>query len=72
MLVAVVNIGMMFAVPPVVVTSDEAAGEFAFAFSAAPLAGVDSLLTAAAAGAASTNADAGKPPTVSASPAFNA
>ena len=75
MFVEVVNSGTAFAVPPVVVTSDEVAGDaeeddadegeadaIAALFTLLPLTG----------GAANTNAEGGNPPTVSASPAFNA
>lgn len=68
MLVAVVNRGIAFTVPPVVVTfNDPASGVEAVAI----------LLSAAIGaplfgGAASTSAEGGNPPIVSASAAFNA
>src|ERR1700693_2029853 len=74
MLVAVVNSGIVFTVPPVVVTSDEVSACAAAAELAAtlPVAFASALPLAATGGAASTNAEARNPPTVSASPAFNA
>ena len=65
MSVPVLNRGMVFTVPPAVVTFE--AGGGAFADEADPLAEETD-----AAGAARTNADGGNPPMVSASPAFSA
>src|SRR5208283_3141782 len=69
MFVAVVYIGIVLAVPPVVVTSLVVAGETRFAVLAS---GLLAEAEAMAAGAASTKAEGGSPPMVSASPAFSA
>jgi hypothetical protein len=70
MLVAVLNSGIVFTVPPVVVTFDDAAG--------APEAGVELVaglaptLAPLFGGVASMKAEGGSPPMVSASTAFRA
>jgi hypothetical protein len=65
--VFVVNKGRAFTVPPVVVTSEEAGGA-----AEAALGAIELPLDPVTGGAANMNADGGKPPTVSASAAFNA
>src|SRR5271169_1361702 len=71
MFVAVENNGIAFSVPPVVVTSDETAGVTDEAVVATALSEV--VVVALPFGsAASTKAEGGSPPMVSASPAFNA
>src|SRR5579864_1557709 len=70
MLVAVVNSGIVFTVPPLVVTADDVGGGTVVevAESLGPLDGAGVLVD----GAASTKAEAGSPPKVAASPAFSA
>src|SRR5450432_1735191 len=67
--VAVVQSGKAFTVPPLVVTVDAGGGApgTGFELATSPL-----VPAAALGGAASTNADGGRPPMVAASPAFNA
>jgi hypothetical protein len=69
MLVAVVNRGRAFTVPPVVVTFDDAGGGVEVDCTI-----VEELFTAggALAGLASMKADGGSPPNVAASAAFSA
>ena len=73
MLVAVVNNGIAFTVPPVVVTFDVVGGG-AEALAGAPFAAPVAVVAEAAlfGATASTNAEGGSPPTVSASAAFMA
>src|SRR5580698_1785639 len=73
MFVEVVNSGTAFTVPPVVVTSDEVAGD-AEEDDADEGEADDAvaLFNPPLAGAASTKAEGGSPPMVSASPALNA
>ena len=68
MLVAVVNSGIVFTVPPVVVTSCDVSG----VTEAAALLVAIALAALALGGAASTNAEGGSPPIVWASTAFMA
>jgi len=69
MLVAVVNRGTAFTVPPVVVTFDDAGGSAAAAAGLPEVAADELPFTV---GAASMKAEGGSPPTVCASPAFRA
>jgi hypothetical protein len=69
-LVAVVNIGILFAVPPVVVTFKVPVGGGLVELGL--LAVVEGAPAAMLEGAARRNAEAGKPPRVSASPDFRA
>jgi hypothetical protein len=70
MLVVVVNIGIEFAVPPVVVTPDDDRGETAL--EVAESVGALDVEVLLPDGAASTKAEAGNPPRVWASAAFMA
>ena len=72
MFVAVVNMGIVLAVPPLVVTLEEARGETEEDDGAAGMFSVVVRVVSALGGAASTNAEGGSPPIVSASAAFMA